>query len=230
MNADAVKAEIVETVKREYRCGMVNLFEGNVSAKVDGRIFITPSQVSKETMTPEMLVEVNERGEILSAPTGLRPSTELGMHLEIYRLRPDVRAVVHNHSLYATAYALCGLPLESDSLTEMNLTLGRVPIVPYGVPGSPDIYRGFADIIGNYGAMLLANHGVVTFAENLELAFSFAEAVEKIAQTLYIANRIGTPQPIPPEDVAQMRAYGERKRAERIERALAAGRPAGAAC
>lgn len=220
MTENQLKEKIVEVVKREYRNGMVNMFEGNVSARIDGRYFITPSQVSKEIMTPEMLIEIDENGNVLKAPDGLKPSTEVMMHLEVYRLRPDVQAVVHNHSPYATAYALCGLPIESDCMTEMNLTLGRIPVVPYGTPGTDMIYQGFSDVIGSHCAMLLANHGLITFADDLELAYSYAEAAEKVAQTLFIAHQIGSPVSLPQQELEHMRAYGESKRVQRINRAL----------
>ena len=111
MEAENLKREIVETVKREYRFGMVNMFEGNVSARLGDRVFITPSQVAKETMDASMIIEVDMNGSLICQPPGLKPSSELEMHLEVYHLRPDVQAVVHNHSLYATAFAVNGMPL-----------------------------------------------------------------------------------------------------------------------
>ena len=120
-SVETVKQQIVDTVKREYRFQMVNMFEGNVSAKVGDRIFITPSQVSKEVMTSDMIIELDTDGNIVDKPEGLSPSSESKMHLEVYKLRPDVKAVVHNHSIYATAFAVNNMPLKSDALTEMNL-------------------------------------------------------------------------------------------------------------
>lgn len=215
-----LKEEIVEIVQREYRNQMVNMFEGNVSARVGDRVFITPSQVSKEVMTPDMLIELNLDGKILSQPEGFSPSSETAMHLEVYRLRPDVRAVVHNHSLYATAFAIDNLPIESDSLTEMNITFGSVPVVPYGTPGSERIYKDFNQYIGNRYALLLANHGVLTFGASLELAYSYAEAVEKLAQTLFIARQLGKEAALPAEELKGLRAFGDMKRAKEIEASL----------
>ena len=148
------------------------------------------------------------------------PSSERMMHLEVYRLRPDVTAVVHNHSLYATAYAMNNLPLESDSLTEMNITFGTVPVVPYGTPGSDRIYKDFKKYLGNRYAVLLGNHGVLTFGSSLTLAYSYAEAVEKIAQTMYVARQIGQEVKIPKEEVEALRAYADMKRQKEIEKAM----------
>jgi L-fuculose-phosphate aldolase len=210
MNAEKLKQEIVETVKREYRCQMVNMFEGNVSARLGDRIFITPSQVSKETMDTTMLIEMDLAGNILYQKPGLRPSSEYAMHLEVYRLRPDAEAVVHNHSLYATAFAMNGMALESHALTEMNMTFGIIPVVPYGRPGTAEIYKAFGDDLQNHQAVLLANHGVLTFGANLEMAYAYAEAVEKIAHTLYIARQLGTPADLPEEEIKALRAMSQK--------------------
>lgn len=215
-----IKQEIVDTVKKEYRFQMVNMFEGNVSARVGDRMFITPSQVNKEIMTTDMIIETDMEGNIVYQPEGLRPSSEMKMHLEAYRVRPDVKAVVHNHSLYATAHAINNMPIVSDALTEMNITFGQVPVVPYGTPGTDRIYCDFDKYLGNYSAVLLANHGVLAYGQTIEKAFSVAEAVEKVAQTLYIAKQLGAPSPIPAEEVTALRQFGEQMRIDAIEAEL----------
>ena len=205
--ADNIKQKIVDTVKKEYRFQMVNMFEGNVSARLGDRVFITPSQVDKEIMTAEMIIETDLSGKIIYQPEGLKPSSELKMHLEVYRIRPDVRAVVHNHSTYATAFAVNAMPLVSEALTEMNLTFGEIPVVPYGTPGTEKIYKDFDKYLGNRRAVLLANHGVLAFGADLPTAYSNAEAVEKIAQTLFIARQMGQESKIPSEEIEIGRAH-----------------------
>ncbi len=222
--AEEIKNKIIDLVKKEYRAQMVNMFEGNVSAKWGERIFITPSQVSKEEMTADMLIELDGEGTIVRQPEGYAPSSETKMHLEVYRLRPDVKAVVHNHSLYATAFAMNHMPLVSDALTEMNITFGEVPVVPYGTPGTDRIYSEFKHYIGNRSALLLANHGVLTFGSSLELAYSYAEAVEKIARTISIAKGLGREVKIPQEELAALRQYGSRERERKIAGCVAAGK------
>ena len=128
---DELKQGIVDIVKKEYRLQMVNMFEGNVSVRYEDKMLITPSQINKEIMTPEMIIETDMEGNILYQPENLHPSSETKMHLEVYHVRSDVQAVVHNHSIYATAYAINGMPIVSDALTEMNVTFGQVPVVPY---------------------------------------------------------------------------------------------------
>jgi len=217
--AENIKQKIVDTVKKEYRFQMVNMFEGNVSARLGDRVFITPSQVDKEIMTAEMIIETDLSGKIIYQPEGLKPSSELKMHLEVYRIRPDVRAVVHNHSTYATAFAVNAMPLVSEALTEMNLTFGEIPVVPYGTPGTEKIYKDFDKYLGNRRAVLLANHGVLAFGADLPTAYSNAEAVEKIAQTLFIARQMGQESKIPSEEIAALRGFGSQMRDAEIAKA-----------
>lgn len=196
MTEKTLREQIVAVVKKEYQMQMVNMFEGNVSARIRDRIWVTPSQVSKEEMREDMLIEMNLSGEIIHCPEGFRPSSETGMHLEVYRLCPDVNAVLHNHSTYATAYAVNHMPIPAGYLTEIDMFFGEIPVVPYGRPGTEEIYREFDQYLPGKKALLLANHGVLTMAEEVPLAYSYAEAVEKAAKTLYVAGRLGTPRKI----------------------------------
>lgn len=95
---DELKQGIVDIVKKEYRLQMVNMFEGNVSVRYEDKMLITPSQINKEIMTPEMIIETDMEGNILYQPENLHPSSETKMHLEVYHVRSDVQAVVHNHA------------------------------------------------------------------------------------------------------------------------------------
>ncbi|MBQ8151377.1 MAG: class II aldolase/adducin family protein [Firmicutes bacterium] len=213
MDEQRIREEIVRIVKEEYRNGMVNMFEGNVSARLGDRFFITPSQVAKEDMTPEMIIEIDASGEIVSAMEGMTPSSERMMHLEVYRLRPDATAVVHNHSVYATAFAMNGMPIETDRLTEANMIIGTVPLVPYGTPGTSRIYERFSDYIGETKGLLLANHGLITFGKSLQLAYSYAEAIEKIAQTIAVSKSLcadpDESTAIPSEELAMLRGMSQ---------------------
>lgn len=209
---EEVKKQIVEAVKREYANNMVNMFEGNASARVGDRYFITPSQVSKEKMNEDMVIEVDKDGNIVYAAEGLKPSSELFMHLEVYKLRPDVNAVIHNHSLYATAFAMNNMPIESDCLSEINVVFGTVPVVPYGTPGTDRIFKDFDKYIGNLHGMLLANHGLIVFGKDIEMAYSYAESIEKLAQTIYLSKTLGEGHPIPKEEVLGMREFGNAQR------------------
>ena len=212
MNFLKEKEEIVRTVQRMYRSGMTNLFEGNVSARAGDVMLLTPSQQDKEQMTPEMIVELDLDGNILYAPDGLRPSCEYRMHAAVYSMRPDVRAIVHTHSTAATAFALAGQPIASDSHLELNLLFGQVPVAPYGMLGTEKIYAGFAPLLADYHVLLLANHGVLAVAKDLTTAYARAEAVEKMAKTLWMTRLLGSETPLPPEELAQIRIDGQAAR------------------
>ena len=219
MDLRQIKNEMAEIAKKMYLSGMVNIFEGNISVRVNDRFLITPSQQSKENMTEDMIIEVDAEGNVLNPSDKYKPSSEGKMHLAVYKLRPDVNAVVHNHSPYATAYAVAGKSIESTALTEMLGIFGEIPLVPYGTPGTERIYEGFPEHLKYHNAVLLANHGVLAVGETLLKAFSVAEAVEKIAQTLLYAELLGGGHSIPKEEVAMIREYSFQRRKKTIDAA-----------
>ena len=212
MTIEQAKKEMIKIAKKMYLSGMVNIFEGNISVRLEDRFLITPSQQSKEDMTEDMIIEVDAEANVLNPSELYKPSSEIMMHLEVYRLRPDVNAVVHNHSAYATAYAVAGKPIRTKALTEVMVIFGEVPVVPYGTPGTERIYAGFAEHLDSHNAVLLANHGLMTVGDTLLNAYSQAEAVEKLAQTLLYAKLLGGEEPIPEEEAVQILAYGEQIR------------------
>ena len=194
----AKREQMVRCFRKLYEQGMINLFEGNFSARDGGNVLMTPSQQNKETMTPDMLVTLDGSGKLLSA-NGLQPSSEARMHLEIYRLRPDLGAVVHTHSAFATAFALAGLPIRSE-LAELRLYYGgEIPCCAYGEPGTDAVFAEFERyyLRERKDVVLLANHGLVAAGRDVEEAFSRAEAVEKIARTTLLARLLGGECPLP---------------------------------
>lgn len=217
MDISIAKQEIIKTSKMMYRSGMVNMFEGNISMRFGDKFLITPSQQSKEDMLEEMIVELDAEGAILNPSEKYKPSSELTMHLAAYSLRPDVNAIVHNHSAYATAYAIAGQAISSDALTELNFIFGNIPVVPYGTPGTKRIHEHFDTYLKYNNAVLLSNHGVLTLGPNLTIAYSIAEAVEKIAQTLLLSKLLGKEKPLPAEELKQIRELGLEHRKKAIE-------------
>ena len=206
------KEEIVRIAKTMYRSGMTNLFEGNVSMRVGETMLLTPSQQDKERLCPEQIIELDLQGNVLYAGAGLRPSVEYRMHAEVYRVRPDVRAIVHNHSAFATAYAVAGKPIASDGHVELNLLFGQVPVAPYGMLGTEAIYQGLEPLLRDYHVVLLENHGLLAVGPDLVTAYSRAEAAEKMAKTLLLANVLGGAKPLPAEELEQIRRDGQEKR------------------
>ena len=206
------KAEIVRITQTMYRSGMINLFEGNVSMRVGDVMLLTPSQQDKGQMTPDMIIELDLNGNVLYAPEGLRPSVEYRMHAAAYRMRPDIRAVVHNHSACATAYAMAGKPIASDAFLELNLLFGQVPVVPYGMLGTEAIYAGMEPLLQDYHVVLLENHGLLAVGPDLTTAYSRAEAAEKMAKILILTNQLGGEKPLPAEELEKVRREGQARR------------------
>lgn len=214
MDAQAKKAQMVRCFKRLYEQGTINLFEGNLSARHGDTVLITPSQQDKETMTPEQIVELDTAGHVLSAG-GLRPSSEYRMHLEIYRLRPDLGAVVHTHSAYASAFALAGRPIRGELAELIWFYGGEVPCCAYGAPGTDALHAEFERrfVREEKDVVLLANHGLVAAGRDVEEAFSRAEAVEKMAKIILLARLLGGESPLPPGAAGELLGrWAERKK------------------
>ena len=192
------RERIVRCFRKLYEQGTINLYEGNFSARCGEYILMTPSQQNKETMTPEMLVVLDGEGNLLSS-NGLSPSSEAGMHLEIYRLRRDLGAVVHTHSACASAFALAGMPIRSEQAELYLFYGGEIPCCSYGAPGTKGVFADFERYFleERRDVVLLANHGLVAAGRDIEEAFSRAEAVEKIARTALLARLLGGECPLP---------------------------------
>ncbi len=198
-----IRKEIVEVCRHIYEKGFVAANDGNVSVLLeDGRVLITPTGVSKGFINPEDLAVVNLEGEVLSEEH--RPSSELPMHLYIYKNRPDVRAVVHAHPLYSTGFAVAGIPLDKNVLAEVVLTLGAVPLVEYGTPSTDELPTAMGEYIRRADAFLLANHGVVTIGRNLLETFWKLERVEHFAQISFIARLLGGERLLSREEVEKL--------------------------
>ena len=205
-----IKQEMCEIGRRVYNRGMVAANDGNFSVKLsDDEFLCTPTGVSKGFMTPEFICKVNAKGEVLEANEGFRPSSEVKMHMRIYEKRPDVKAVVHAHPMYATSFAIAGKPLMDPIMPEAVISLGGVPLAKYGTPGMevPDSIEGFLD---DYDAVLLENHGALTYSDSLLNAYYKMESVEFYARLMYQAQMLGGAKIIPPEKVEEL--YETRRR------------------
>ncbi|HEX2711291.1 MAG TPA: class II aldolase/adducin family protein [Candidatus Acidoferrales bacterium] len=170
--------------------GFVASTDGNISVRLDPRRVLTsPTAISKGMMTPDDLVITDTQGSRLAGRRS--PSSELGMHLLIYRRRPDVNAVCHAHPPVATGYAAAGLPLNKALVSEMVLALGCVPVARYGTPGTPELNEALEPLVQHYDAILMANHGVVTYGADLLTAFFRMETVEHFAWVSLVTELLG---------------------------------------
>ncbi|MPN43420.1 3-oxo-tetronate 4-phosphate decarboxylase [bioreactor metagenome] len=158
--------------------------DGNISVKIsENQILCTPTGVSKGFMEETGLVKADLWGNALEGEG--KPSTEIKMHAMVYRENPDVRAVVHAHPKTATAFAVAGIPLDKPILTEAVVLLGPIPLAPYAVPGTEEVPKSIEPFCRDYNGALLANHGALTWGEDLTKAWFLMEAMEHYAEILY---------------------------------------------
>lgn len=202
-----IKQQLVEIAKLMYSRNMVNAFEGNISFKQEDRVFITPSAVCKGFLTPDMIVVTDLEGNKVEGD--YKASSELKLHLAAYRLRNDIKGVVHAHTPYATAYALANKPIETKAYPELIALFGKVPVAAYGTPSTDEIYAGINEHIMEYDIILLANHGVMAVGKDSYEAYFKLEAVESIAKTLFLANQLGGVRELPEEKLQEL--YAMRK-------------------
>lgn len=199
-----IKKEICEIGKRIQGDGFVAANDGNISVKIDDNTFFaTPTGVSKGYMTPDMICKVDGEGN-LKEPNKWRPSSEFKMHLRVYKERPDVNAVVHAHPPIATAFAIAGIPLDKLIMPEAVIFLGAVPIAEYGTPSTMEIPDSLMPYIQDYDAILLANHGALSFGCDLNTAFFRMESTEFYAKLLMYARLLGGEKEIPCGEVKKL--------------------------
>jgi L-fuculose-phosphate aldolase len=179
--------------------------DGNISVRLDGeRILTTPTAFSKGMMTPDDLVITDLQGKRLSGSR--QGSSELGMHILIYGSRPDVHAVCHAHPPTATGYAAAGIPLNKAIVSEVVLSLGCIPVAPYATPGTPELTAALEPLVQHFDALLMANHGVVTYGQDLLTAFFRMETVEHFAQVSLVTEMLGKQALLSGRDVEKLLA------------------------
>lgn len=190
-----IKKEMCEIGRRVYNRGMVAANDGNFSVKLNDNEFLcTPTGVSKGFMTPEYICKVDRDGNVLEANEGFKPSSEVKMHMRVYQERPDVQAVVHAHPMYATTFAIAGIPLMEPIMPEAVIALGGVPLAKYGTPSTVEVPDSIMPYIQQYDAVLLENHGALTYSDTLLNAYHKMESLEFYARLMYQAKMLGGPQ------------------------------------
>ena len=189
-NEERLRADIVEIGRRLHSRSYIASNDGNISVRVgDDRLLTTPKGVSKGFMTPDMLVTTDLEGRKLSGARD--PSSELLMHLAVYKYRADVTAVVHAHPPTATGFAVAGIPLDRAVLAEVVTTLGSIPIADYGTPSTQELADAVQKYIETHDGLLLANHGALTVAGELFAAYYKMETIEHFARISLVARMLG---------------------------------------
>ena len=221
------KAFVPRSSERELRSGIIRCGQllagrdfapatsGNISARLDDRrILITPTGVPKAALREEDLVVVDPSGRKVSGR--LAPTSEMGMHLAIYGLRPDAEAVVHAHPPVATAFACAGIALDQPLASEFVMALGCAPLAPYATPGTEEVAASLRRLAQGHDAILLSNHGAVTYGKSVDDAWSKMEMVEHFAKISLTVRLLGRQQPITEGELLKLM--------EARERYLAAGK------
>lgn len=190
MNESALRDAIVEVGRRLYGRGYTASNDGNISARLEaGRLLMTPKGVCKGFMSPDMMCITDLEGRKLAGDRD--PSSEMQMHLEVYRERPDVAAVVHAHPPIATGFAVAGIPLDRAVLAEVVTTLGSVPIAEYATPSTKELPDAVRKYVKAHDGMLLANHGALTLGADLFSAYYKMETIEHFAKISLVARMLG---------------------------------------
>jgi L-fuculose-phosphate aldolase len=196
--------DIVRFGKMLHQTGQVAATDGNLSVRLqNGNVLCTPTLMSKGLMDPEDLVMVDPAGNKVNGLRGV--SSEIAMHLLIYRLRPDVGAVVHAHPPTATGYAAAGMALDSALCSEIIVTLGSVPLANYETPGTPELADALSPLVAAHDAILMANHGVVTYGADLLTAYMNMETVEHFAKIALVTHLLGKQHPLSDQHVDKLR-------------------------
>ena len=193
-----LKRLIVEIGRRIWTRGYVAANDGNITVMLNEKeLLTTPTGVSKGFMTEDMIIKVDLNGKMISGNSKYRPSSEVKMHLDVYKERPDIKSVVHAHPPYATAFAVAGIPLNKCVLPEAILVIGAVPIAPYGLPSTMEIPDKIRPFIQNSDAILLENHGALTLGSDLLNAYHKMETLEHTASIVWKAMQMGNVQVLP---------------------------------
>ena len=198
-----IKKEICEVGLKLWQKGFVAANDGNISVKIsDNEFYCTPTGVSKASLTPDMIIKVDRDGKKLEGK--LNPSSEIKMHMRVYRERPDVMAVVHAHPPVATAFTVADIDLDQYVLPEAVLTIGAVPTCDYGTPSTMEIPDSLDPYLQDHDAFLLRNHGALTVGCNLTKAFFVMEEVEFNAVICKHAMDLGAVHEISRDQLAKL--------------------------
>jgi len=201
----ALRQQICDVGKRIYDRNMAAANDGNISVKLNEKEWLcTPTGVSKGFMTPDMVCKVDSDGNPLQVAGNLKPSSEIKMHMRIYQKRPDVMSVVHAHPAYATSFAIAGIPLTQPIMPEAIIYLGCVPIAKYGLPSTMEIPDHVEPYLQHYDAVLLENHGALSWGVDLTSAYHKMESLEFYAELLYKAKMLGGAKELPTEEVKRL--------------------------
>ncbi|MDZ4658395.1 MAG: class II aldolase/adducin family protein [Bythopirellula sp.] len=195
---EKIKADICAIGRRMWQRGLVAGSDGNISVRLnDEQVLCTPTMCSKGFMQPADICLLELSGEQVAGEK--RRSSEVLLHLEILKARPDVMSVVHCHPPHATAFAITGRSVPMGAMAEADVLLGDVPIVPYETPGTAAFAQKILPFVHDSNACLLANHGAVTFGPSLEQAYNLMEVLDAYCRIVLLSEQLGSVRTLAPE-------------------------------
>ena len=188
-----IKEDILKDINylaiRAYRARMTPATSGNISRFEEDIIFMSRSGVCLGDMGNEDVSELNINGDLLN---GIKPSSEKLMHLEIYKKRPDIKAVIHIHCPYTTSFAVCHKEMNEPILPEFIYNFGTVPSAKYALPSSMELAQEVSGYFSNgHNAVLMQNHGLVAGGKTLKEVFYHLESIQAYAKTYFAAKFLG---------------------------------------
>ncbi|MDQ3652534.1 MAG: class II aldolase/adducin family protein [Acidobacteriota bacterium] len=202
MDEQTARREIVRVGQLLYERSYVVSSDGNVSVRLDdGRIIATPTMTSKGRMTEDSLAVTNMEGKALN---NRRASSELAMHLLIYRERADVKSVCHAHPPHGSAFAVAGLAIDQPILSEVILALGCVPLAEYGTPSTDELTEAMRPLVKHHNAILMANHGAVAYGADVWQAFDRLETLEHTAKITILSRALGGSRNLSPDAIEKL--------------------------
>ena len=205
MNENAVREEICTIGAKVWSTGMVAANDGNISVRLDDNtVLCTPTGVSKGAITPESICKINidGTGEVDNSPWKI--SSEVKVHLRLYRAQPTVRAVVHAHPPFGTTYAIKGEPIISKMMPENVIAMPEIPVAPYATPSTEELAENIEPFVHDYSACLMEMHGALAWGPNLLAAYQAMERLEFTAKLTYLTQLAGITRELPADEVNKL--------------------------
>jgi len=202
MDEKTARRDLLNICHLMYERSYVVSSDGNVSVQLDdGRVVATPTMTCKGRMTEDLFAITDLEGRPLNER---RASSELAMHLLIYRERPDIRAVCHAHPPHGTAFAVAGLAIDQPILSEVILTLGCVPLAEYGTPSTEELSDAMRPLVKHHNALLMANHGAVAYGSDPWQAWDRLETLEHTAKIAILSRLLGGSRNLPADAIEKL--------------------------
>jgi L-fuculose-phosphate aldolase len=198
----ALKQEMVMICRMMHQKNLIAGLDGNVSVKCGDRLLTTPSGVNKGFLRMDQIIAVDRDGQVLQGEG--QPTSEIAMHLGVYRLRSGVNAVIHAHPPLVTAFSIAGVSLEEFILPEVVLSLGLVPTAAYATPTTQEVPESIKGLIERYDALVLERHGALTVGQDLMEAYNRMEKLEHSALVILTALQLGRVRLLPPQEVEKL--------------------------